>query len=461
MNSPHTGHWREHFAGVDLPVPVLGGGMVTGINFDNAASTPPLTRVRDVINGFSNLYSSVHRGTGYKSRLSTEAYEHAREVVARFLGVDESEQVVIFVKGTTDALNRIAAEEARLDGRQVLVTEMEHHADLLPWRHRSGHVMVGLSDDGHIDLDAIEAALKKAQGKISLVALCGASNVTGFVSPLHQVAELAHRYGARISVDAAQLAPHHRIDARPAGDPGHLDFVSFSGHKMYAPYGTGVLVAPRDFFAGAPEVMGGGAISIVTWDDTVWADLPDREEAGSPNVIGAVALGVAIETLLELGFDAMLEYEVKLGRRLLDGLGGIPGVGVLGGTEPCSGTRLALASFVVGDLHHGLVAAALSHEHGIAVRHGCFCANPYVFHLLRMSRDDVVRVESEVTAGRRKALPGAVRASLAPYNTETEVDRFLDAVGQIARGRIRSSYEQAGDGTYAPAGGWPRVEVTL
>jgi selenocysteine lyase/cysteine desulfurase len=460
LTSPHSGHWREHFAGVDLPVPIFGGGSVTGINFDNAASTPPLKRVRDVINGFSDVYSSVHRGTGYKSRLSTEAYEQARELVARFLNIDENAQVVIFVKGTTDALNRIAAEQARLDGRQVLVTEMEHHADLLPWRHRSGHVMVGLSNDGHIDVDAIERELKSSEGKIGLVALCGASNVTGFVSPIHEVAELAHRHGARISVDAAQLAPHHRIDIRPADDPGHIDFVSLSGHKMYAPYGAGVLVAPRDFFEGAPEVMGGGAISIVTWDDTVWADLPDREEAGSPNVIGAVALGVAIETVLELGFEEMLAYEAELGQRLLTALSQIPGVGVLGGTSS-DGSRLALASFVVEGLHHGLVAAALSHEWGIAVRHGCFCANPYVFHLLHMSKDAVDAVENEVTSGQRKALPGAVRASLAPYNTQAEVERFVDAVTHIARGRIKSTYEQAADGTFAPAGGWPRIPSPL
>src|SRR5437879_13614744 len=136
----------------------------------------------------------------------------------------------------------------------------------------------------------------------------------------------------------------------------------------------------------------------------------------------------------------------------------VPGASVLGGTEPTpSGARLALSSFVVDGLHHGLVAAPLSHEWGIAVRHGCFCANPYVFHLLHMSRDDVVAVEGEVTAGRRKALPGAVRASLAPYNTEQEVDRFLEAVTYIARGRIKASYEQAADGTYAPSGGWPRI----
>jgi len=443
---------------VDLPVPVYGGGTVSGINFDNAASTPPLKRVREAVNGFAEIYSSVHRGTGYKSRLTTEAYERAREVVGRFLGVDDRAQVVVFVKGATDALNRIAAEQARLDGRQVLVTEMEHHADLLPWRHRSGHLMVGLSADGHIDMEEIDRALTLHQGNIGLVALCGASNVTGFVSPVHEVAELAHRHGALISVDAAQLAPHHRIDVRPAADLGHLDFVSLSGHKMYAPYGTGVLVAPRTFFSGAPEVMGGGAISIVTWDDTVWADLPDREEAGSPNVIGAVALGVAIDTLLELGFDAMLEHETALAGRLIDGLRRIPGVSVLGddGTAPGPG-RLALAAFVVDGVHHGLVASALSHEWGIAVRHGCFCANPYVFHLLHMNKKAVTEVESEVTSGHRRALPGAVRASLAPYNTASEVERFLEAVDQVARGKIKSTYVQADDGTFAPAGGWPRL----
>jgi len=319
-------------------------------------------------------------------------------------------------------------------------------------------VMVGLSPDGHLDLEAIERALIQAEGKIGLVAVCGASNVTGFVSPIHEIAELAHRHGALVSIDAAQLAPHHRIDIRPAGDPGHLDFVSLSGHKMYAPYGAGVLVAPRDFFSGAPEVMGGGAISIVTWDDTVWADLPDREEAGSPNVIGAVALGVAIETLLELGFDEMLRHEVELGSDLHTRLARIPGVGVLGEAGPATAApRLGLASFVVEGLHHGLVAAALSHEWGIAVRNGCFCANPYVFHLLHMNRQAVEAVEGEVTSGHRTALPGAVRASLAPYNTSEELDRFTEAVTHIARGRLKATYEQAADGTFSPAGGWPRI----
>ena len=458
MTLQHSGPWRDHFAGVDLPVPVLGGGTVTGINFDNAASTPPLKRVRDAVTAFSEVYSSVHRGTGYKSRMATEAYEQARERVAEFLHVDQRTQVVIFVKGTTDALNRIAAEQARLDGRQVLVTEMEHHADLLPWRHRSGHLMVGLTPEGHIDLDAIERALRDSAGKIGLVAVTGASNVTGFISPVHEVAELAHRYGALVSVDAAQLAPHRRIDIRPADDPGHLDFVSFSGHKMYAPYGAGVLVAPRDFFAGAPEVMGGGAIRIVTWDDTVWADLPDREEAGSPNVIGAVALGIAIDTLVELGFDEMLRHEADLGERLVKNLSEIPGVVVLGGPEKWHGAeRLGLASFVIEGVHHGLAAAALSHEWGVAVRNGCFCANPYVFHLLNMNKEAVEKVEGEVAADRRTALPGAVRASLAPYNDPAEVDRFADAVRHVASGRLKASYDQASDGTYSPVGGWPAM----
>jgi cysteine desulfurase / selenocysteine lyase len=208
--------------------------------------------------------------------------------------------------------------------------------------------------------------------------------------------------------------------------------------------------------------MGGGAIRIVTWDDTVWADLPDREEAGSPNVIGAVALGIAIDTLVELGFDEMLDHEVQLGALLLERLGQIPGVTVLGGRDSGHGAeRLGLASFVIDSVHHGLAAAALSHEWGVAVRNGCFCANPYVFHLLNMSKEAVDEVEGEVAADRRTALPGAVRASLAPYNDVAEVDRFAQAVANVARGELKARYEQAEDGTFAPEGGWPAIDNPL
>src|SRR5258706_7911293 len=208
--------------------------------------------------------------------------------------------------------------------------------------------------------------------------------------------------------------------------------------------------------------MGGGAIRIVTWDDTVWADLPDREEAGSPNVIGAVALGVAIETLVELGFDEMLRDETELGGRLLESLSEIPGVTVLGGAgSPDEPERLGLASFVIDGVHHGLAAAALSHEWGVAVRNGCFCANPYVFHLLNMSKAEVQEVEGEVAEDRRTALPGRVRASLAPYKHEAEVQGFANAVRHVARGQLKTRYEQATDRTFALESGWPTIANPL
>ena len=346
---------------------------------------------------------------------------------------------MIFVKGTTDALNRIAAEQARLDGRQVLVTEMEHHADLLPWRHRSGHVMVGLTPDGHIDLEAIEHALKEGGGPDR--PRRGERRIQR-----HRL-RLPHprgrRAGSSVRRAASRSTPRssRRITAStsvPRTIPATSISSRFSGHKMYAPYGAGVLVAPRDFFSGAPEVMGGGAISIVTWDDTVWADLPDREEAGSPNVIGAVALGVAIETLLELGFDEMLEHEIALGRRLLEGLSDIPGVTCSAAPEPAGEPeRLALASFVIDGVHHGLVAAALSHEWGIAVRNGCFCANPYVFHLLQHEQGRGRRGRGRGHGGPPQ---GACRARCArasrPTTPRPRSTGFVEAVRQIARGQI-------------------------
>jgi cysteine desulfurase/selenocysteine lyase len=449
----HSGRWRDHFAGVDLPVPVLGGATVTGINFDNAASTPPLKRVRDAVTAFSDMYSSVHRGTGYKSRLATEAYEQARERVAEFLQVDDRSQVVIFVKGTTDALNRIAAEQARMDGRHVLVTEMEHHADLLPWRHRSGHVLVGLTPDGHIDLEAIEQALKRSEGKIGLVAISGASNVTGFISPIHEVAELAHRHGALVSVDAAQLAPHRRIDIRPADDPGHLDFVSFSGHKMYAPYGAGVLIGPRaSFVEGDPFLAGGGAVDLVDLDEVMWTDPPEREEAGSPNVLGAVALGAAISELQSFGWDAIVAHEQAIAVRLRSGLAGMHGVRLLG--PALDVPTLAVATFEIKDVPHALVAARLSAEFGIGVRHGCFCAHPYLMRLLDLPRDVVDRYRADIRIGDRRRIPGAVRASADLSTTTDDIDRLLAAIAIVADGsRAPVVYRQdAATGDYWPEG---------
>ena len=450
--------WRELFCGVDREVPVAGGGTAPYVNLDNAASTPPLRAVRDAVHALADWYSSVHRGTGYKSLVSTHLYESARERVARFVGADPATQSVVFVKTTTEATNHVAGTLARTAGGTVLTTVMEHHANLLPWRHRLECVVTGVGADGRVDLEAMERALADHRGAITLVAVSGASNVTGLVTPIHDVAELAHRHGARILVDAAQLAPHRRIDMRSADDPRHIDFLAFSAHKLYAPYGCGVLVGPRDFFTGMPEVLGGGAVDVVTPDDTVWAAMPDREEAGSPNVVGAVALAVAIDAVEAMGLDAVEDHEVGLARCVEAGLRGVPGARVVGppwrdGDED----RLGLLSIDVEGVHHSLLAAAMSWEWGIGVRHGCFCAHPYIEHLLGLSEQEVRLLRAAVIGGDRSRLPGAVRVSFAPYNTEAEAELVVRAVTSLTTEGPRAEYVRDAHGDFRPAGGWPAL----
>ena len=298
--------------GGELLVPVIGGAARRYVNLDNAASTPALRSVADTVAEFLPYYSGVHRGTGYKSRVSTAAFEQARQIVGGFVGADPDRDVVVFTKNTTEAINKFAGTLQAAPGSVVLTTVLEHHSDDLPWRSTFRTVHVGLTADGMLDVDHLDQLLARLAGDVALLAVSGASNVTGIVQPVHELAAMVHAVGGRILVDAAQLAPHRRIDMGPHDDPGHLDAVVLSAHKLYAPFGTGVLVGPRTAFAAVPREAGGGTVRAVTTDTVAWAELPDREEAGSPNVVGAIALAAAIRVLDEVGLDRVAAQERAL-----------------------------------------------------------------------------------------------------------------------------------------------------
>jgi selenocysteine lyase/cysteine desulfurase len=240
----------------------------------------------------------------------------------------------------------------------------------------------------------------------------GASNVTGWLPPVVDICRVAHERGVPVAVDAAQLAPHRPLPSEP-------DYLSFSGHKLYAPYGAGALVGPRRTFErGEPFLAGGGAVDLVDLDEVIWTDPPEREEAGSPNVLGAVAFGSALQELTRIGWEPIGAHESHLARRLRAGLAGIDGVRLLG---PGLHTEtLAVATFTVQGMHHALVAARLSAEWGIGVRHGCFCAHPYLLRLLGVGPAAAARARDQVLGGDRRAIPGAVRASCGIGTTEED-----------------------------------------
>jgi selenocysteine lyase/cysteine desulfurase len=455
---------RDQFVGTEVEVPVLDGGTRRYINFDNAASTPPLKVVRDGVVAFLDHYASVHRGTGFKSQLSTWAYEQARHEVLRFLDADPSEHVCLFGKNTTDALNKLARRLPFQPGDVVLTTEMEHHSDDLPFRGVASVLHAAVLPDGRLDEADFDRLLDANRGRVRLVTIAGASNVTGYLNPIHRLAAKAHAAGALIAIDAAQLAPHRSIGMRSLDDPEHFDFVALSAHKLYAPFGTGALVGRRDVFEqGDPEERGGGTVEIVTLDEVVWAEPPDREEAGSPNVVGAVALGFALNRLADIGMETIAAHEAELTAHALRRLAEIPGIRIYGDPRPGTASeRLGAIPFELEGMSHFRLAAILGYEHAIGVRSGCFCAHPYVIRLLGLSEIEARAVRDRMAAHDKREMPGMVRMSFGLYNNTEEVDRFIAALHQIARGDIAGDYRQdPATGEYTPLGWEPDFAGTL
>jgi selenocysteine lyase/cysteine desulfurase len=385
--------------GADLRVPLVTGEHVRYANLDLAASAPALTAVADHVAALLPYYASVHRGAGYASQVCTNVLEQARETVGRFVGA-RPDDVVVFTRNTTDALNLLAG---CVPG-PVLRLDVEHHANLLAWG--PGRV---LRAAGTVEQTLADLRYALLADRPALLAVTGASNVTGELLPLEEITALAHAAGARVVVDAAQLAPHRSIDIAASG----IDYLALSGHKLYAPYGAGVLVGRRDWLdVATPYLAGGGAVHAVTAPDeggateVSWAPAPHRHEAGTPNVLGAAALAEACRVLPGALDPA---HEAALLHRLETGLDALPGVRTLR-IWPDSTDRVAVCTFVVDGHPAGRVAAYLSAEHGIGVRDGKFCAHPLLSRL----------------AGTSDGC--AVRASLGLGTTVDDVDRLVDAV---------------------------------
>jgi selenocysteine lyase/cysteine desulfurase len=448
--------------GAHALVPCVDGSERPYRDLDCAASTPALESVAARVAEFLPWYSSVHRGAGYKSRRATAAYEEARESAHRFArrpGGGGGGDVVVLVRNTTEAINHLAYRLGLGPSDVVVTTVVEHHANLLPWARVATRRWVECGSDGTFGVDDVVRVLD--DGPLpALLAVTAASNVTGWLPPVEQICAAAHARGVPVLVDAAQLAPHRPLPAGP-------DFVAFSGHKLYAPFGAGALIGPRETFeSGDPFLAGGGAVDLVDLDEVIWTEPPDREEAGSPNVVGAVAFGTAMDELEGIGWDAVRAHEAALCTQLYEGLHSIPGVHVLGpafDADAGGADRLAVAAFTVDGMHHALVAARLSAEFGVGVRHGCFCAHPYLIRLLDVGSAGLAEARAAVRRGDRSGIPGAVRASCGLGTSGEDVDSLLDALRTLAAGtpapvtyvqdRVTGDYWPEGD-----APGWSTAD---
>ncbi|HZG04674.1 MAG TPA: aminotransferase class V-fold PLP-dependent enzyme [Streptomyces sp.] len=429
--------------GRDVEVPLVTGEKVPYAALDYAASAPALQRVWDDVAAYLPCYASVHRGAGYLSQLSTDLYEESRRTVAGFLDLPEDHQVV-FTRGTTDSLNLLAA--ALPAGTRVFVFATEHHASLLPWR-RAGlrPVYLPAPRSPRQAVAALEEALATAPQGPGLLCVTGASNVTGELWPVAELTGVAHRHGVRVVLDAAQLAPHRRVSVRELG----VDWVALSGHKLYAPFGAGVLAGRADWLdAAEPYLAGGGASRTVDHRDagTVaveWHRGPARHEAGSPNVVGSYALASACRALSDAGPDALAAREEVLLGRLRAGLAEVPGVRVLslfGEDHP----RVGVLSFVVEGWNSSHFSAALSAEHGIGVRDGLFCAHPLVRSLLGDAGDAPARCGAPEPSPPGERSLNAVRVSFGAGTPEEHIERFLSAVRSLVGDGPRWNYRTEG-----------------
>ena len=402
------GRYGRSMIGVLGPgdVKLPGGRSVEFANLDIAATAPCLDVVAEAVSSLLPWYGSVHRGAGALSERCTREYEQARETVAEFLGRG-ADDTVVFTRNTTDALNLLA--HALPPGTTVVTFDAEHHANLLPWRNP---VRIGAPATPAEAVALLDAGLAGIDGPV-LVAVTAASNVTGEVWPVAELTEVAHRHGARIAVDAAQLAPH---------DPAALaaldaDYVAISGHKLYAPFGAGALAGRADWLdAAEPYLAGGGATSAVTADlRPTWNSGAARHEAGTPNLIGAVAMATACRALT----DADLSGEHALVDRFRAGIAELPHVEELR-LFPAGAPRVGIVSFAVLGADPDELGTTLGHRHGIGVRVGLFCAHPLTRRLL---------TEAAGRLGEKKAPPpAALRASFGVGTKPEHVDRLIEVL---------------------------------
>ncbi|AQS03204.1 MULTISPECIES: aminotransferase class V-fold PLP-dependent enzyme [Clostridium] len=425
---------KDLFVGLDEKVCDSDGNCIDGINFDNAATTPPIKSSIEYIKQLSNTYASIGRGTGQKAEITTNLYKESKNFLLDFFNVkDKDKYVVIYVSNTTEGINKLAKTLTKTPDEIVLTSRMEHHSNDLPWRKRGNVDYIEVDQQGRLKLEELEEKLKKSNGKIKYVSLTGASNVTGYINHIHFIAKLVHKYGAKLIVDGAQLVPHTRVNISGDTDDDQIDFLVFSSHKIYSPFGIGVIIGLKeDFMDADPDYLGGGTVELVMDREVKFLTPPEKNEAGTPNFLGVMSLVNSLRVINTIGYDYIEKHERLLLEHTIEGLKKIPKIMNYGDTENIS-DRLGIATFNIEDMYHHDVADILAKKKGISVRHGWFCSHPYCRRLMNVSEDEA----KEFLDNPDKKMLGMIRVSFALYNSIEEVDTFLNVLEDISLRKIK------------------------
>ncbi|MBR2395173.1 MAG: cysteine desulfurase [Bacteroidaceae bacterium] len=377
------------------------------VYLDNAATTQKPQCVIDAISeAYCNENANVHRGIHFLSQQATDLMEAAREKVRQFIGAGSTEEI-IFTRGTTESINLLASSFAQAflkEGDEVVISGMEHHSNIVPWQIQAQRYgfkikVIPVTDLGELDMDAFKALLT---AKTKLVSITHVSNVLGTVNPVSEIISLAHSHGIPVAIDGAQAVPHIKVNVKELG----ADFYALSGHKIYGPTGIGVLYGRKELLEKMPPYQGGGEmIKKVTFEGTTYNELPYKFEAGTPDYVGSIALGTALDYVQQIGMEQIAAYESELCSYALARLGEIPGMRIIGNSPE----RSAVVSFLVGNIHPSDMGTLLDRL-GIAVRTGHHCAEPLMD---------------------RFGIPGTVRASFSFYNTKSEIDVLTAGIERV------------------------------
>ena len=418
---------RKLFVGLDKMVNINGKGRIVPINFDNAATTPPFKRVVKRVLETTEYYGSIARGDGQKSQYCSDLYEECRRYILKYFNAPEEIYTAIFVGNTTDGLNKLSNILINNKDDIVITTRMEHHSNDLPWRNKCDLKYVEVNEDGRININEIEELIERYKEKVKYITITGASNVTGYINDIRKISGLIHKYGGKIIVDGAQLVPHKKIYMYKKDSLENIDFLVFSGHKIYAPFGSGAIIGlSEDFNNNLPDTKGGGTVEYVIDNNQLWLNTPEKNEAGTPNLFGAVAIMEAMKEIEKIGFERIEKNEKELLQYLINGLKELNRVKLYADND-CIDDRLGILVFTIDGMKYYEVGEKLSEIKAIGVRQGGFCSHPYTRRVLGIPNNQLQEYIN------KNGIPGLVRVSLGIYNSKKEANIFLETVELLCR----------------------------
>jgi cysteine desulfurase / selenocysteine lyase len=424
--------------GTDDHIKLKNGQDARVVLLNNAATTPPFEATLEVVNEFMKTYGALHRGAGPHANITFKKAEEAIATLHKFLGLTDK-QALLFSSNTSAVINLFIRLLGLKEDDVIITSIIEHTSNNLPWQYntKAKTVYVNAFNDGAIDYDDLEKKVSENAQNLKLIAITGASNLTGYIPDIERISKLAHQHSALLFVDAAQLAPHRPIDMGKEG----IDALAFSAHKVYAPFGLGVLALPKDVLETDPVDPGGGSIDMISETDIVWAPPTARHQTGTWNVNGIVAAAASCKTLMDAGWENVVEHERELVHYAAEQLKTVPDITLYVPAEKyLSEDRVGTFTFNMKGYHHALLSAILENEYGIETRAGTICNHRLVRRWFNVDEATQKDIEAKIAGGDRLASYGIVRASIAIHNTKEDIDALVSALKSIAANKHALKY---------------------